>query len=530
MGMILTLAGCRLEVPAEQPELSEPILPEEEGGGSIGQELADTYQADHVFSLNCIDGESFNPFTTNSHWNLVVSMLMYETLVVADSTFDAQPNLVTDWQTEDGMNWLFHVDTSRKFHSGGHMTGMDAVATIDLARSSQRYSRRFANVVSTGYLDEETFTVTLRQADYLFYNLLTIPCVESGTGSNTLPAGTGPYILNSRGNALKLDPNYPDSGKFALKTIHLKKYTASEDILQAFEDSYLDMVTNNPMDMSSLGYSTTNIIKYVDTTNMHYIGYNAASPIFSQGIYRSMITHAIDRDTIIASSMQGSADAAVLPVHPNSALYPNSIARGLGYSRETLDMILSNMHASDVDYDGVIELGGVPARIVFLVCTDSSAKLAAARQIAGVLRDVGFAVTMRELNSTDYDTALVEGEYDLYYAEVKLCNNWDLTELVEPGGSLNFGGISDANLSGYLRSFLAGDEQTRPVSTEALYQYVAQTAPITTICFEQTQLLYHRGVLSGLNPNQDNYFLHMRDWEVNLGSEEDTPTPRQTGS
>ena len=169
-----------------------------------------------------------------------------------------------------------------------------------------------------------------------------------------------------------------------------------------------------------------------------------------------------------------------------------------------------------MDYDGVIELGGIPANVIFLVCSDSPAKLAAARQIAGVLRDIGFNVTMRELNAADYDAALKDGGYDLYYAEVKICNDWDLSQLVTPGGSLNFGGISDPNLTGYIQAFLGSNGDMLAVNTENLYQYIAQTAPITAVCFEKTQVLYHRGVLSTISPNQDNFFVDIRDWKVDL--------------
>ena len=517
--LALGLAGCKmqLEMPVELSQTVEATpTPEPSEGQSIGQELAETYKADHIFSLNSVDGESFNPYTTQSHWNLVVSMLMYDTLVNADSSFEAQPNLITSWQTDDGYHWTFYVDTSRKFHSGGHMTGSDGVATLDLARYSDRYSRRFANVTGTSWLDEGSFSVTLSQPNWRFYELLTIPCVEAGTSYDTLPSGTGPYELNSKGTALTLDPDYPGASGMTLKTIHLKKYVESEDILQAFEDSYLDLVTNNPMDMSSLGYSTSNIIKYVDTTNMHYIGYNATSPVFGQGMYRSLMTYLVDRDTIVSGAMQGSAEAAELPIHPASALYPKSVARNMGYSRDAVETVLQNLGATDVDYDGVIELGGIPANVIFLVCSDSPAKLAAARQIAGSMRNIGFNVTMRELASADYDSALRDGGYDLYYGEVKICNDWDISSLVAPGGRLNFGGIADPNLTGYLQAFLGSNSETLAANTELLYQYIAQTAPLTTVCFEKTQVLYHRGVLSTISPSQDNYFVDIRNWKVNL--------------
>lgn len=522
--LLLGLAGCSL-LPEELRQAAEDRpspspSPTPATGTSVGQELAETYKADRVFSLNAVEGVSFNPYTTTSAWNLVVSMLAYEPLVNTDSSFEAQPNLVTEWSTEDGYTWTFTVDTTRKFHNGGVMTPSDAVYCIDLARNQYyngRYSKRFAHVQSVYGIDESHFLVTLDQPNWRFYELLNIPCVELNTGYNDIPVGTGPYQFNSRQTALTLDPDYPGAEEMDLKTIRLKHYTNPEDILQAFEDSLVDLVVNNPSDMSSLGYSRSNIIKYVDTSNLHFIGYNMQSQIFSQPAVRAAVTYAIDRDTIVASSMQGAGTAATLPIHPNSSVYPRSLARSLAYSKDFLIAALGTAGASDTDYDGVIELGGIRAEVTFLVCSDSVTKVSVARQIGNQLRDAGFLVVMKELNYSEYLSALEKGEYDLYYGEVKLCNDWDLTELLGIDGSLNYGGYRDQNLAGYISGFLGSNPEQAASGAETLCQYLAQTAPITAVCFERTQVLYHRGVLSAIAPTQENIFNNIRDWRVDLG-------------
>ena len=486
-------------------------------GQSIGQELAATYAADHIFSLNSVTGTSYNPYLTSSAWNKVVAMLVYETLVEEDETFAAHPNLITSWETEDGRSWVFHVDTDRSFHDGGRMTAADAVYSINMARSyDSPYATRFRYVTDVAVIDEASFAVALSRENYRFYELLNIPCVEYDTGYNDLPPGTGPYAFSGSGRYLIRVKDHPKASQMPLETIHLKEYTAAVDILQAFEDSYIDMVINDPTGMSSLGYSSTNIIKYVNTSSMHYLGYNMDSRIFGQSVYRSFITYAIDRATIVSEVMKGAAAAATMPVAPQSELYPASLAQAVGYSDSALDLAIESVGARDLDGDGLLDLGGAPYTIDFVVCSDSGTKVAAARNIAKKLQDKGFDVNLRELGYDEYVEALEKGNFDIYYAEVRLCGDWDLSLLLYSGADLNYGGVRDNTLDELLLSFLAAGEEGLLARSLELYQYIGQNAYITPICFEKSEVLYHRGVLSGLNPTQDSIFYGMENWTINL--------------
>lgn len=517
LAAVLCLTGCQTqpEAAAEADPTPTPLVVE---GSNTGQALADTYKADHIFSLNTAEGDTFNPYTCTSVWNLLVTMLAFEPLVKTDGNFEAQPNLITAWESTDGQNWVFYVDTSRKFHDGGSMTPSDAVFSLEAARNSYgaRYARRFVHVTGVAIRDENSFTVTLDSVNWRFYELMNIPCVEVGTGYSNAPSGTGPYQFNANLTAMELNENYPGAENMTLKKIYLKRFVAPEDILQAFEDSLLDLVINNPTDMSSLGYSSSNLKKYVDTSNLHFIGYNVYSNVFSQPACRALVTYAIDRDGIISTSLQNAAQAATLPIHPNSSLYPTDLARSLEYSPEAAQAALGAAGALDADYDGVLELNGTRAEVVFLVCSSSTAKVAAARQIATKLRELGFMVTMKEVDYNSYLDALQKGEYDLYYGEVRLCNDWDLTCLLSENGELNYSGIRDPSLTGYIQSFLSSNGDTLQANTQTLCEYLAQTAPITAVCFERTEVLYHRGVLSTINPIQENIFNDMDKWKVDL--------------
>lgn len=516
LAMAAALPGCSLLSEEDAAEIREES-PEFIRGQSTGQELAPSYKADDIFSLNCVRDDSFNPYKAESTWNKMVGMLAYETLVTMDRNFEAQPNLVTNWASDDGLTWLFYVDTERTFHSGGHMTPADAVYSLQQAMySSTRYSRRFADVAGVYGQGEDSFVVVLTEPNFRFYQLLNVPCIESGSGSEDRPSGTGPYKFNKRGTQLQLDENHPFAKDMPVDSITLKEYIAADDILQAFEDSLIDLVVNDPSAAASLGYSSSNITRYVDTTSLHYVGFNMNSTLFSQVQFRAMMTYAIDRDSIVYTAMGGAAVASVLPIHPNSPLYLQDVAQSSSFNMDAFNMALSMAGAADVDHDGIIEFGNMKQTIDFIVCSDSGTKVSAARMIASQLTGVGLQVNLRELSYDAFVQELNDGDFDMYYAEVKICNDWDLSYLLSSGAALNYGGVRDSTMEGYIRSFMASTPDQLAANTEQMCQYLLQSAPIVAVCFERTEALYHRGVISGMEPTQDSVFYNMQNWTVDL--------------
>ena len=517
--LILSLSGCStFSLSEEEVTELQQDEPQVIVGQSVGQELQATYAADHIFSLNCITSESYNPYQTKSAWNKVVSMLVYEPLVIQEDNFDVRPNLVTSWRTEDGKYWVFYVDTDRTFHDGGVMTAADAVYSIQMAMNyGGPYWMRFRYVAGTYTLDQSSFVVELSRTNYRFYELMNIPCIEYNSGYTDRPPGTGPYKFSGSGRYLTLNKDYPLADQMPLDTIHLKEYVSAVDILQAFEDSYIDVVINDPNGMSNLGYSSTNIIKYIDTTSLHYLAYNTGSRVFGQSIFRAIMTYAIDRDAIVSEVMKGAGTATTVPIHPLSELYPAEYAPTLNYSEETFRQAMEDNGITDLDGDGYVEVMGQPFTINFVCCSDSGVKVSAARAIAKKLTDFGFNVNLRELGYDEYVTALDKGNFDIYYAEVRLCGDWDIMPILASDAEMNYGNVWDMALDEYMRGALASQTENLEENNLLLYQYIGSNGYITPICFEKSEVLYHRGVISGLDPTQDNVFYGIENWTVDLG-------------
>ena len=161
--------------------------------------------------------------------------------------------------------------------------------------------------------------------------------------------------------------------------------------------------------------------------------------------------------------------------------------------------------------------GGRPAQnlsLRFIVNTDNTYKVSAAEYLAQGLEKLGVAVQLDKLAWEDYVAALAAGEFDLYLGEVKLTGDFDLTALIAPEGTLNYGGYSDADAQTLLAAFRAAGEGQRETAASALYARLAETAPFTPICFKNWSVLTHWGSLTGLSPTQQNVFYGLTGWKM----------------
>ena len=523
---LLLLAGCAGEKTESRSDetAEEPVPADGQTVQPEGETLGTTYAADDVFSLNVLFDSSFNPYRLTSAWNRVVDMLVYEPLIEIDGSFEAQPGLVTAWSSEDGLTWTFSVDTSRRFHSGASLSSIDCAYTLRMALTTDAYKERFASVAEVTTPDTASFQVRLKSVNWRFYTLMNIPCVEADTFYYDFPGGTGPYKFAATEDMLLLDEGHPNAASMPLLRIYLKEYKTASDILQAFESSYIDLVVNDPTSLSNLGYSKTNIIRYVDSTNMHYLGYNMQSVVMSQTAIRTAMTYIVDRSGIVSLYMSGAGVPAALPIHPNNSLYPQELAQSLSYAPEKFSAALDSLGMVDADGDGKLDLfSGVSAlaqELDFIVCSDSASKVSAARRIVNEMTKAGLAVTLRELSYEDYMQALKDGDFDIYYAEIKLRPDWNISAIFRADwsaeDSLNFSRASDQMLLSSYAQLLAAPPDGQAAAVDALCGYLAQTAPITVVCFEKSEVLYHRGVISGMEPTQDNVFNGMETWVIDL--------------
>lgn len=497
-------------------------------GKSAGKELGQTAAADDVFTLNCNKSYSMNPLIATNTNNQLVCNLVYENMLEVSNSFELIPNIITDWETTDGgQRWVFTIDTSHVFHDGQRLTATDVSYSMQCAVNSDRFKGRFTYVAGSSATDEKTVVVNLTKKNMQFPMLLTVPVIQYGTFNNTYPGGSGPYAYASDYNSLNAFDKYPNSATLPLKTIYLKEYGGVDETISAFEDSLIDVVMNDPSANTNLGYGNANEIRGFNTTNMHYIGFNSSSRDFAYEFLRFAMNYAFDRDYLV-NQFSGYATAAALPINPASSLYNENYAKQFKYDLKQVQSMLSNAGMKDYDEDGYLEIKNgetlIEIDISFLVFSGSTVKVNMAQKFAEDMKSIGIKVTVNKQDWDNYRALLTAGNYDMYYAEVRLNSDFDPSKLLMTSASLNYGAVSDSSLETLISDYLAADDENRQTACDNMCAYIINKAYIVPLCFEKHQMITHRGVIEGIKANENNPFYNISNWTVTFENVDKTLT------
>lgn len=474
--------------------------------------------ADDVFSLNYDSDYSFNPFSTTNASNILCTQVMYDQLFSVDNTYNYTGNVVESFSSEDGITWRFYVDTDVKFWDGTNLSASDASYSVQRAMQSPQFKTRLKSIIGCSAADGKQFIMTLNSANMQFPALLTIPVIKYGSVGENAPMGTGPYMPNEGMTKLELFKDYRLAEKMPTDTIYLKEYKEMEAAINAFENSEIDLVTNDPTGFFNVGYGTANEARYFPTTHMHYLGFNENGGFFSVPLARKAMTYVVDREHIVVNIMNGAATAATLPMHPACQYYNDKFSDIISYSIAKSQIAFDEAQVQDYDDDGFREIMitgvQVESDIKFIVCNESASKVSAARAIADNMLALGLKVTLFELPWLEYNYALNQGDFDMYYAETSLTAGFSVNELLLYGGKLNYGKVNDQSLADCIGAYMRATAENRQTAADMMFKYITDTAPIVTICFERQQVITHRGVVTGLDPNQYNIFYGLENWEI----------------
>ncbi len=532
-------------------------IPESTGG----RELVRSAEADDVFSLNCNMTRSFNPLIATNHSNQLVCGLVYENMVELNNSFEVIPNIIIDWSyTDDGKNWTFTLDTTHTFHDGTPVTGKDLRYSLERAIHADRYSGRFSSFQGIAY-SEDSLVITLGIGDTDFIKLLNIPVIQSGSYDEPYPMGSGPYMYNEDYTELVPYEGYfdrlkqevaaakeagEDSEVLAemateppLDVIYLKQYTDAEEIINAFENGTIDLVINDPSSYTNLGYASSNEVHTYATTNLHYVMFNQESTICKDSTFRYAMNYAFDRSYLV-TLLNGNGVASAVPMYPTCSNYPTALANSLAYNIDTCKIVLANAGVRDYDEDGKMEYlnAATPVELTFIVCSDSSAKAGVVNRFASDMEELGIKINVRELTWWEYKEALVRGNFDMMYGEMKLRANFDLTELlkvhdteldpqeddngymnvinVQYLSNLNFSRCKDTVIMDYMNYYLSSGIDKK-AAYKSFCDYITGNGYLISIGFEQQQIISHRGAIKGMDANYGNPVWNFSDWIINIG-------------
>ena len=446
-----------------------------------------------------------NPYTCEGLTNRTIFCFLYEPLFVVNSQFAAEPVLAASVSvSDDGLTTTITLKSGVRFHSGAALTADDVVYSYTMARDSDYYAGRFRHFSGVTAQDDSTVVITTDTSIESVAVLLDFPIVRTDTGEDEVPDGTGPFSY-SGGTMLKVFPQWwGDTLPLGYDQVTLVSCTTSTDIRDHFEYNSVNLVCTDP---NSTAYATYhNETDYelwsCPTTVMQYVGFNTNSDVFSHRAIRAAVTFAIDRDTIVAKDLGGFAQATPLPAVPQSPYYDAGLAADFDLDLQAFQALMDEAQVEDYTEDGILDVyvDGYPVSVggKMIVNAGNHQRVQSAQRIADSLNALGWDVTVEALEESDYRSALLYGNYDLYYGEIRLSPNFDLGVFFREGGAAAYGGIANGTMLSLCSAMLENSGNAYD-----LHKRMLEQGYLCPVLFKTYALYASRGAASGLNPALD---------------------------
>ncbi len=467
----------------------EDIAPEEEDT----QELTLAYYPDR----------SLNPLFGSDYTNRVLMSLMYQGLFAVSNKKQPTPILCSSYRVSaDTRTWVFYLESNATFSDGTHVTPQDVVATYEKAKENDYYKNRFYHLHSVEILEDGGIAFYLDTPYENLPLLLDVPIVKASEVDAPIPMGTGPYTFSEGvgGANLYRDPSWW-CGSLKIPatdpTITLVDVDSVGDVRDQFQFGSVSVVCTNPMSATFAEYRSDYELWQIESGYMLYLGCNITySDFFDDGTLRTMLTYALDRETLAQEAYKSMVDCVTLPCAPTEIYYSKTLAEQYEYDALKFIEKMAGYRIPQKEKGGNKEMR-------LLINSDDSARVNMGRMIASTLTDFGLPCSTLECSSAVYKQALDVSNFDIYLGLTRLSPTMDLTEFFRPWGEMSRGGLTNENLYNMtLKSLENSGEYS------GLYKLLADDGRIIPMMFGHYNVYAQRGLIPDLNPARDNVFYY----------------------
>ncbi len=492
---VLTLfSGC--DQPDTEPHTptGDALVMEGQDPDSIGPQVEEEPQE---LSLCYYPNRSMNPLTCTDYTNRVLFSLIYQSLFNVDAELNVEPILCSKFQVSpDGRTWTFHIEPNATFSDGSSVTINDVLATYQAAQKSTYYSGRFTHVTDISLTGDGGIAFKLSTAYENLPQLLDVPILKSTQVESECPLGSGPYALSNSlaGAHLRRVLTWWCQGVETVVTAESIPLVEAKDaahIRDQFEFYDVGLVCADPCSDLYADFRCDFELWDIDNGIFLFLACNVQyAECMEDTTLRSMLTYAIDRETIVQTHFDGYALASTLAASPASPYYRKSLASKYAYDPMKFVNFLATFGKTEE-----------PLRL--LVNSDDSVRLTIAHEIADALTEFGLPTQVMEKSSAGFQQEIYNGNYDLYLGKTRLSSNYDLSPFFKPYGNMAKNGVADQVTYALCLESLANQG-----NYYNLLRQVADDARIIPIAFYGYAVYATRGLLTDLTPARDNIFYY----------------------
>lgn len=323
------------------------------------------------------------------------------------------------WRLRPGVTW----------HDGTPHTSADVKFTVE-AINSPAYNPEstdgFDRIASVDTPDPLTAVLHYREI-YAPYQLQfvrgTLPKhvlegrdIDTANDYNRAPLGTGPYKVAEwkSGEFIRLEavPTYWRGSPARIQTLIFRFIANTNTRINQLKSGEVDMVVMFPWDKHREVAAIPGVaVHRIDGNGYEHVTLNQrAFPAFADVRVRQALNHAVNRDLIVQSILEGLAPVTAGPVQPVSWAH-NPNVRRYAFDPARAKALLDEAGWTDSDGDGVREQGG--RRFAFTLITQAG--FAVRENVAQVLqrqfRDVGVEAAVQLHDGTSISKLWFDGKF-----------------------------------------------------------------------------------------------------------------------
>jgi peptide/nickel transport system substrate-binding protein len=491
--------------------------------------------------------DTLNRFST--HILEDIQTCVIEGLVTTDEEMRIVPLLATEVPTlenkgvvlrpDGGMNVTWKLRPNVKWHDGTPFTSADVQFTVD-AINDPTYNPEstdgFDRISHVDAPDPLTAIVHYKEV-YAPYALQfvrgTLPKhvlqgrdIDSADDYNRAPLGTGPYRVAEwrTGEYIRLEraPNHwrgTDAAKIG--AILFKFVPNTNTRINQLKSGEVHMVAMMPWDKYREVSAIANVTVHRTPGNAYeHVTLNQRQvPAFRDVRVRQALTHAVDRELIVKTILEGLAPVTNGPIQPVSWAYTPDV-RTYAFDPARARALLEESGWHDGNGDGIREKDGRPLSFTLITQAGFAVREVVSQVLQRQFRDVGADVRIQLHDGTSISQLWFEGKFDAMLHWWQMPADPELTlffakDRTPPRGR-NINYVDDDELTTLV--YAADRTVDRMERTRLLHQAQARIADlaveiplygVTKLDAIPTRLVGFKG-----NPTNTGPFWNVHEWQL----------------
>ncbi len=375
----------------------------------------DIKQPNTLTIASLADAKRLLPMLASDSASASIAGHLFNGLTKYDKDLTIKGDLAESWDiSADGLVITFNLRKQVLWHDGRPFTADDVIFTYQTVTNPKvptPYSSNYGPVSSVEKVDSHTLRVTYKEPfapSLEAWGMGIIPRhVYEGRDLrapeiNRNPIGTGPYKMGEWVSGQKIvleafDKYYEKKPNIPKIITRIIPDTATMFLELKFGGvDYMGLTPPQYKLQAEGDYFKRYFQKFrYPSFSYTYLGFNLENPLFRDKRVRQAISHAIDKEEIIAGVLMGYGQICTGPFPPESWAY-NPRVEGFPKNLERALELLAQAGWKP-NSAGIIEKSGMPFRFTVITNQGNDARLKTAQIIKEQLKKIGIDMTIKVL-------------------------------------------------------------------------------------------------------------------------------------